>query len=139
MEKSTLERVNLVKEAKEECKCPKREPTPGKESWSKIEKTKEAILEHFETSAFNACKHKAIPIIEIGPSLRLHVDEKAKPPDKQVKFHPVPVHLEKEIKEQLDEDVRLGVIEKIAELSQADKGPMKWAARMLTVMKKMGR
>ena len=87
---------------------------------SVIKKTKEAILEHFRTSVFNTCEHKEIPTIEIGEPLKLHIEKNAKPPDKKVKFHTAPIHLEDEVKKQLDEDVKLGVIEKVADLSEAD-------------------
>ena len=52
-----------------------------------------------------------IPTIEIGDPLKLHIKPQAKPPEKKVKFHTVPINLQEEVKEQLDEDLRLGVIE----------------------------
>ena len=132
-----MKQINKVSEV--ECKCPERTETPREESWKKIERTEEAILNHFRSSAFNTCKHIEIPTIDIGEPLKLHISSKAKPPEKKVKFHNVPIHLEKEVKEQLEEDVKLGVIEKIADLAKADEKPTKWAARMNTVMKKMGK
>ena len=53
-----------------------------------------------------------------------------------MKYHSVPIHLEKEVKDQLAEDVRLGVIEKVADLAKVDEKPTQWAARMITVIKK---
>ena len=96
----------------------------------KIERTKEAILNHFKSSAFNACKHKEIPTIEIGEPLKLHISSNAKPPETKVKFHTVPIHLEKEVKEQLAEDVKLGVIEKVADLAKADEKPTEYRERV---------
>ena len=101
------EHDNKVEEV---CECPERIMTPGRDTWENIERSQEAILNHFKSSAFNACTHKEIPTIAVGQSLSLHVDSKARPPVRKVKFHPVPIHLEAEVTQQLEDDVLLGVI-----------------------------
>ena len=46
LRKESMKQVNKVSEA--ECNCPKRTETPREDSWKKIERTKEAILNHFK-------------------------------------------------------------------------------------------
>ena len=135
--KNKKEQINKV--SVEDCECPVRTEIPEEESWNKIDRTEKAILDHFRSSAFNTCRHREIPTIEVGDSLKLHIESGAKPPNKKVKFSKVLINLQEEVKEQLEEDVRLGVIEKVAELAQADDKPTSWAARMITVIKKNGK
>ena len=119
------------------CGCPKRkQPTPvttppcelSERNREKIEKF---FLEHFQDSTFNVCTHQSLPEMH-GPQMKLMVDSTAKP----VAIHkaiPVPLHYQEEVKEGLDADVRLGVIEKVPQGC-----PTTWCHRMIICAKKCG-
>ncbi len=69
------------------------------------------LLHRYASSTFNKCSHQRLPMMSTVP-LKIHIDENAKP----VAAHnarPVPIPLRDEVKNQLDEDVRLGVIERV--------------------------
>ena len=119
------------------CGCPKRkQPTPvttppfelSEVNRDKIEKF---FLEHFQDSTFNVCTHQSLPEMH-GPQMKLMVDSTAKP----VAIHkaiPVPLHYQEEVKEGLDADVRLGVIEKVPQGC-----PTTWCHQMIICAKKCG-
>ena len=91
------------------------------------------IVDRYKSSAFNICTHLPLPLVNSSPALRLYVDPKARP----VAVHKaaqVPLHFMEEIKEGLDTDVRLGVIEKVPVNT-----PTEWCSRMVTVVKKNGK
>lgn len=84
------------------------------------------------SSIFKTCPHQQLPLME-GPPLSLSVDPTAKP----VAVHtpiPVPLHWHKEVKAGLDQDVRLGVLEKVP---VGDK--VTWCHRMVVCAKKSGK
>ena len=120
------------------CGCPKRSMPPSELDNPPIEisernrsKLEEYILKQFESSTFNICTHQPLPEMH-GPPMKLMIDQNAKP----VAIHkaiPVPIHFQEEVKEGLDRDVRLGVIEPVPEGT-----PTTWCHRMVVCSKKCG-
>ena len=76
-----------------------------------VDKLKSWLLEHYKSSTFNVCEHQRLPVMT-GEPLQLHVDPDATP----VAVHKptlVPIHWRAAVKEGLDRDVELGVLEKV--------------------------
>ena len=67
-----------------------------------------------------------------GPAIKLHVDENAKPYAVHTPA-PVPLHWQEAVKKQLDDDVKLGVIEKVP-MGE----PSIWCHRMVITAKEDG-
>ena len=120
------------------CGCPLRTapppaPTtipflPIAENRDKIEKW---LLEYYSGSAFNTCEHQNLPKMKVKP-LDIHFRPEAKPKA----FHcpiPVPHHWKKQVKADLDRDVRLGIIEPVPPGT-----PTVWCSKMVVVTKKDG-
>ena len=101
------------------CECPTRVPTPDPPkslpmpaTEENIPKLKEFLIQYYSDSAFNTCESQSLPLMRDSPPMRLHVDKNAKP----VAFHkpyPIPLHFQKAVKEQLDNDVKMGVLGKV--------------------------
>ena len=90
------------------------------------------ILDRYQSSTFNTCECQTLPLME-SPPLELHVDPDAKP----IAVHkpiPVPLHWQQEVKESIDRDVKLGVLEAVP----VGK-PVTWCHRMVTAWKKNGK
>ena len=68
-----------------------------------------------------------------SPPLKLHIDPNAKPIAVH-KFSPVPVHFEEAVKNELDRDVKMGVLEKVPVGT-----PSEWCSRMVVVAKPNGK
>ena len=92
---------------------------------------REWILQRYSSSTFNKCPHQRLPLMDSKP-LKLHVDKNATPTAVYTTAT-VPLHWRDEIKAQLDEDVALGVIEKVP-----PGVPTLWQARMHVVPKHDG-
>ena len=89
------------------------------------------LLDKYQASAFNVCEHQLLPKMD-GRPLDIHFRPDAEP----AAFHcpiPVPHHWKKQVKADLDRDVRLGIIEPVPQGS-----PTVWCARMVVVAKKDG-
>ena len=122
------------------CSCPARAlppPVPTALPFQPTEENREKlenwIKEKYASSAFNQCSHQPLPLIKSSPPLKLYVDEAARP----VAVHkpvPIPMHWMKEVKEQLDKDVRLGVLEPVPVGE-----PVTWCSRMIVCPKKDGK
>ena len=122
----------------EECDCPRRQlpppppelPCPAtEENREKIEKF---LLEYYKSSTFNVCNKQPLKLLE-GPPLSLHVNPDATPKA----YHspiPVPLHWQEEVKDALDQDVRLGVLEEVP-IGEA----VTWCHRMVVCAKKNGK
>ena len=120
------------------CGCPKRsmppldiDNPPFEISEENRDKLEEYILEQFGSSTFNVCTHQPLPEMH-GPPMKLMIDKNAIP----VAIHkaiPVPVHYQEDVKEGLDADVRLGVLEPVPEGT-----PTTWLHRMVVCSKKNG-
>ena len=112
----TLGEVNLA--TSELCDCPRRAKPPAKPTTLPMPATEangaalqKHLLRIYAQRTFNTCPHQPLPRMT-GPPLRLMLDEDATP----VAHHtpiPVAIHWQDEVKAGLDQDVRLGVLEKI--------------------------
>ena len=72
------------------------------------------ILKRYAASAFNVCPHQKLPVMS-GPPLHFDIEKGAKPIATHVPS-PVPLHWQAKVKEGLDADVDLGVLEKVPTL-----------------------
>ena len=98
---------------------------------SNIPKMRQWLLDTFAASTFNKCPHQSLPFIKAEP-ITLHVDKEAKP----VAHHTpciLPIHWRDKVKAGLDDDERLGVLEKVP-----DGVPTTWLHRMVVVPKPSG-
>ena len=100
------------------CQCPQRSSVPAKPSALPFEPTEENngrmrdwLLKFFASSTFNTCPHRPLQEMD-GPPLEFHVDPEAKPRACHTAT-PVPLHWQKQDREDLARDVALGVIEKV--------------------------
>ena len=123
----------------EECKCPVRSLPPTNTPTLPCEPTvanlpilKEYILNRFSSSAFNTCQRQPLPLMTGSPALRLHVDPAAKPTAVHTPAQ-VPLHWQEAVKGGLDQDVRLGVLEKVPV-----NEPVQWCSRMVVQPKPTG-
>lgn len=120
------------------CGCPTRQSPPPppsvlpfpptEENRSKLQ---EYLLDYYRSSTFNTCEHQPLPLMD-GPPMKLMVDPNAEP----VVHHtpvPVPIHWRAAVKEGLDQDVRLGVLEPVP-IGE----PVTWCHRMVICAKKNG-
>ena len=122
----------------ENCSCPKRVqppvvPTkmpmpPTEQNRSKLE---EWLLNYYGSSTFNTCEHQPLPMMK-GPPLHIIIDESKAPHAVHTPI-PVPAHWTKAVKEGLDRDERLGVIEPVPWGTATT-----WCSRMITVAKSDG-
>ena len=91
------------------------------------------LFVYYKSSTFNVCvHHQPLPMIE-GPPLRLMINPDAKPTAHH-KPIPVPLHWQHDVKEGLDQDCRLGVIE-VVPVGE----PTIWCHLMVTMTKKNGK
>ena len=121
------------------CSCPRRElppveipklpcdPTP-----ENVPKLKQFILDFYKASAFNCCERQPLPLIQEAPPLRLFVDPEATPIAVS-KPGVIPLHWIDQVKEGLERDEKLGVVEKVPV-----NEPVVWCSRMLVTPKHDG-
>ena len=112
-------------------KPPTKLPFPPMEE--NVPKLKRWIEDHYSSSTFNKCEHAPLPMMRGSPPLKLHIDPNAKPIAVH-KFSPVPVHFEEAVKNELDRDVKMGVLEKVPVGT-----PSEWCSRMVVVAKPNGK
>ena len=92
---------------------------------------KQWLLEYYASSTFNTCEHQALPMMKCEP-LQLHVDPDAKP----VAIHKpalVPIHWQEKVFNDLERDVKIGVLEKVS-----PNTPVTWCSRMVVTAKSDG-
>ncbi len=118
------------------CQCLKRTkpppiptslPYPATEA--NREKLQQYLLDYYSSSTFNVCEHQTLPLME-GPPMRLMIDPQASPTAHHSPI-PVPLHWQDDVKDGLDRDVRLGVLEPVP-IGE----PVTWCHRMV-ICKKM--
>ena len=76
-----------------------------------IEKLDKWLLNYYKSSTYNVCTHQALPMMS-GPPMRLMIDPNATP----FAVHkpiPIPVHWQNDVYKELDQDCRLGVLERV--------------------------
>ena len=83
------------------------------------------------TSTFNKCTHQMLPGMT-GPAMSLHVNPEAAPRSVHTPL-PVPIDWQEAVKKQLDDDVNLGVLEKVP-----FGEPSLWCHRMILTRKSNG-
>ena len=101
-----------------ECGCLKREAPPEKpenlpfpcipENNSKM---KSWLLNRYAASTFNKCPHQQLPEMK-GPPIQIHINPDAKPVCR-TKPAPVPLHFQEQVEEELNNDVLMGVLERV--------------------------
>ena len=123
------------------CSCPKRgqEPPPLPTSLplgltaseENVPALKDWLINYYSATTFNVCEHQPLPMMKCEP-LRLYVDPQAKP----VAVHKpalVPIHWQDKVYQDLERDVRLGVLEKVD-----PNTPVTWCSRMVITPKADG-
>ena len=96
-----------------------------------IPKMKNWMFDRFASSTFNKCPHQPLPFME-GDPIKLHVDPDATPKAVHTAI-PVPLHWRDQVREDLQKDVRLGVIEPVPAGE-----PTRWQHRMIITSKENG-
>ena len=121
------------------CSCPVRTlpPTqppvlPFPATKANIPNLKDWIFERYKSSAFNCCEKQKLPLMKGSPPLKLHLDPEAKPVAVHIPAQ-VPLHWQLGVKEGLDRDCRLGVLERVPVNT-----PARWQHRMMVVAKHDG-
>ena len=120
------------------CECPQRSsvpPRPLSLPFEPIEenndKMRSWILQTFASSTFNVCPHR--PLQEMaGPPIEFHVKPEAKPRVCH-KAATIPIHWQKRVRQDLERDEALGVIEKVPYGT-----PVTWCHRMVVTRKHDG-
>ena len=135
---TSMENESVANGSLAECGCLKREPPPSRPaelpikcSLENAEEMRQYLLNRYKASTFNKCPHQELPKME-GPPIQIHIDPNAIP----VKFtKPVPValHWQKQVEEDLERDIALGVLERVP-LGE----PTKWCFKMLIQRKEDG-
>ena len=130
--------VNSTPEEDRPCRCPTRSlppPVPTTLPLPATEENRTKLEEHlrdmYRASTFNVCEHQTLPLMS-GPPLRLAIDTEATPTAHHNPI-PVPLHWQDQVKQGLDRDVRLGVIEQVPIGT-----PTTWCHRMVICPKKNG-
>ena len=122
------------------CGCPTRisAPQPPKLPFPATEanrrRIKDFLLNSYRSSTFNVCPHQPLPLMQ-GPPLEFKMKPDAKP---YAVYSPatVPAHWAKKVKEDIDRDVRLGVLEKVE--PEMHSGIDDWCHRMVLGRKHNG-
>ena len=114
-----------------DCGCPRRCLPPGKPKRLPFEcspensgKMKKWLLDRYASSTFNQCPHQLLPSMD-GPPVAFHVAKDAKPVQLTTPA-PVPLHWQEKVKQDLDRDVNLGVLERVPYGE-----PTEWCFRMV--------
>ena len=95
-------------------------------------KLKSWLINEFESSAFNTCTHQPLQEMTGGP-MKFHFKENYQPHAVHTPL-PIPHHWEDTVKDDIDRDVRLGILEKVPEGT-----PVEWCARMVVQPKSDGK
>ena len=109
---------------------PKECPFPADDNH--LQKIENFLIKTYRDSTFNTCPHQPLPSMT-GPPLRLHIDPDAIP----VAHHkpiPVPIHIQDAVKDTLDQNTTMQVLEKLEPGVKTT-----WCARMVPSLKKNGK
>ena len=109
----------VVLQGQQACKCPERALPPSTPpslpcpaTPENLPELKQYLLDRYAPSTFNCCEHQPLPLMQDSPPLQLHVDPTVRPVAAHVPAQ-VPLHWQLPVKEGLDRDCRLGVIERV--------------------------
>ena len=125
-------------EGEQQCNCPQRSAVPAKPTTlpfaptrDNIGKMNQWLLNRYESSTFNTCCHKPLQQMA-GPPHKAHLDPSAQP---RVCHTPaqIPLHWQQRVKEDLDRDVALGILERVPY-----GVPTTWCHRMVVTRKHDG-
>ena len=121
------------------CSCPIRKLPPTEPvqlpcalTEENIPQLEQLIKQRYRASAFNTCTRQKIPTLSGSPPLELHVGPEIQP----VACHKpavVPLHWQEAVREGLERDVRLGVLEQVPLNT-----PVRWQSRMVCTPKHDG-
>ena len=133
--------ASVENSSKLKCPCPKRceNPPPVPQQLppglpatdENVPALKQWLLDYYSSSTFNTCEHQPLPMMRCEP-LELHVDPTAKP----VAIHKpglVPIHWQEKVYQDLERDVRIGVLERVS-----PNTPVTWCSRMVVAAKADG-
>ena len=98
-----------------------------------VEKLEKWFLEYFASSAFNTCKHSPLQSMTGVPMKAIKKKDGASNPRWYTPI-PVPFHWKKQVKADLDRDVRLGIIERVPQGEICE-----WCSRMVITPKANGK
>ena len=110
--------VQAVPTDRAPCGCLKRVSPPGLPESLPFEATpentarmREWLMDRYSASTFNKCPHQPLPDMK-GPPMKVHIAENATP---YVTRRPtkVPIHWRDEVVKQLEQDIALGVLERV--------------------------
>jgi len=117
------------------CNCHQRIAAPERPDRIPFEPTKQNLpklkawlLDRFSSSGFNKCPHQELNSMT-GAPMEIHFKEDAEPYAVHTPI-PVPMYWKYNVKEDIERDVRLGIIEKVPQGT-----PVKWCSRMVVVGK----
>ena len=120
----------------DECGCLKRAETPQAPAAPPCEltmgnrkKIEQFILEYYAASVFNKCEHQKLPALS-GPPMQILINKEMVKPAPVNTPAIVALSWQKRVKDDIDRDVRLGVIEPVPENT-----PQTYCARMHVVPK----
>ena len=122
----------------EKCKCIPRSATPKRPeslpfppTQDNVSLMKEWLLTAFASSAFNTCSHQQLQTMT-GAPVCIKFKENA---EARAIHTPIPVshHWKQKVKEDIDRDVRLGIIEPVPQGT-----PTEWCSQMVVAAKKDG-
>ena len=142
MPKNTDHHTTAVIETPCSCSCPTRSQTPPplptalppsipETDPQAPEKLKQWLFKHYASTTFNTCEHQQLPMMT-GPPLKMFIDPNATPVACH-KITPVPIHWKEKVKEDLDRDVKLGVLFRVPHNT-----PTNWLSRMIITSKANG-
>lgn len=130
--------TSIIEHQKHSCGCPLRTLPPARPkelpfpcTSDNNERMKGWLIHYYGSSTFNKCAHQLLPGMT-GPPIKLHIDPSATPYAAHTPAS-VPLHWQKEVEQQLMNDVALGVIEEVP-IGE----PSLWCHRMVLVKKPDG-
>ena len=89
------------------------------------------LLNYYRSSTFNTCQHQPLPLMH-GEPLKFHVQEDAVPTAIHV-LPSIPVHWRNRVMKGIEQDVALGVLEKVP-----PNTPSTWCHRLVIIRKRNG-
>ena len=120
------------------CDCPKRTATPDRPktipfdpTLSNLHALQQWLLSEFASSAFNTCTHQKLQIMT-GKPVEISFKTDSTPSAVHTPI-PIPHHWKYQVKEDINRDVRLGIIEAVPQGNIS-----KWCSRMVVAPKKDG-
>ena len=129
----------VVLPGQQPCTCPERALPPSTPpslpcpaTPDNLPQLKQYLLDRYGSSTFNCCEHQPLPLLQDSPPLQLHVDPSVRPVAAHVPAQ-VPLHWQLPVKQGLDRDCRLGVIERVPLNT-----PTVWQSRMVVAPKHDG-